>query len=78
MEARGILGALDGAKPREIRMNRNQLDEMFMGIRNSLFRGDKADRRAAAEEKVVEDDYDEDEIVEMEIDLPDNDPFVRG
>jgi DNA segregation ATPase FtsK/SpoIIIE, S-DNA-T family len=30
MEDRGIVGALDGAKPREILVSRDQLDDMFL------------------------------------------------
>jgi S-DNA-T family DNA segregation ATPase FtsK/SpoIIIE len=73
MEARGIVGALDGAKPREIMMTRDQIDDMFANIRGSLFRGDVQDRRAAAEED------DEEEFIEL--DGPDSgepDPFVEG
>src|SRR5207302_754331 len=36
METRGIVGALDGAKPREILMSRDQVDDMFTSMRNSL------------------------------------------
>jgi DNA segregation ATPase FtsK/SpoIIIE, S-DNA-T family len=36
MEARGIVGALDGAKPREILMSREQVEAMFAGLRESL------------------------------------------
>jgi S-DNA-T family DNA segregation ATPase FtsK/SpoIIIE len=36
MEARGIVGGLDGAKPREIRMSRDQVEELFASLRNSL------------------------------------------
>lgn len=36
MEARGIVGPLDGAKPREIRMSRDQLDGMFRTTRDSV------------------------------------------
>jgi DNA segregation ATPase FtsK/SpoIIIE, S-DNA-T family len=39
MESRGIVGALDGAKPREILMSRDGLDQMFLQTRDSLFRG---------------------------------------
>jgi len=43
METRGIVGALDGAKPREILMSRDSLDQMFLNTRDSLFRGDRGD-----------------------------------
>jgi S-DNA-T family DNA segregation ATPase FtsK/SpoIIIE len=36
MEARGVVGPLDGAKPREILMSRASVEEMFAGMRNSL------------------------------------------
>lgn len=36
MEARGILGPLDGAKPRQILVTRDQLDQMFINIRSGL------------------------------------------
>jgi hypothetical protein len=71
MEARGIVGALDGAKPREILMTRDQIDDMFANIRGSLFRGDVQDRRAAEE--------DEEEFIELEGSGSDGaDPFVEG
>lgn len=41
MEARGILGPLDGAKPRDILMSAAALDEMFRGVRAS--RGGQSD-----------------------------------
>jgi S-DNA-T family DNA segregation ATPase FtsK/SpoIIIE len=40
MEARGVVGALDGAKPREILMSRDRVDEMFANLRNSLSAAD--------------------------------------
>lgn len=36
MESRAIVGALDGAKPREIMMSRDALDQMFRNVRNSI------------------------------------------
>jgi DNA segregation ATPase FtsK/SpoIIIE, S-DNA-T family len=36
MEARGVVGPLDGAKPREILMSRDGVDQMFANLRNSL------------------------------------------
>jgi DNA segregation ATPase FtsK/SpoIIIE, S-DNA-T family len=36
MEARGVVGPLDGAKPREILMSRMQVEEMFATMRSSL------------------------------------------
>jgi S-DNA-T family DNA segregation ATPase FtsK/SpoIIIE len=39
MESRGIVGSLDGAKPREIRMSRDGLDQVFRDTRNSLYGG---------------------------------------
>jgi S-DNA-T family DNA segregation ATPase FtsK/SpoIIIE len=72
MEARGIVGALDGAKPREILMSRDQIDDMFSNIRGSLFRGDVQDRRAADED-------DEEEFIELDgSDSEEPDPFVEG
>ena len=68
----GIIGPPDGAKPREIMMSRDQIDDMFANIRGSLFRGDVQDRRAAEED-------DEEEFIEL--DGPDSgepDPFVEG
>jgi DNA segregation ATPase FtsK/SpoIIIE, S-DNA-T family len=70
MEARGIVGPLDGAKPREIKMSRDALDQMFQNTRNSLYGGT---------------DYanDEEDEVEIEIDLEppsptrSDDPFVE-
>ena len=64
MEARGIVGPLDGAKPREIRMSRDQLDSMFLGVRDSVRTGLGGDE--------------EEEYVEMEETLsrPDEDPFT--
>jgi DNA segregation ATPase FtsK/SpoIIIE, S-DNA-T family len=48
MEAKGIVGPLDGARPREILMNRARLDELFHGEREQFFEeiglgGDVAD-----------------------------------
>jgi DNA segregation ATPase FtsK/SpoIIIE, S-DNA-T family len=37
MEAKGIVGPLDGAKPREILMSRARLDELFYGEREQFF-----------------------------------------
>lgn len=37
METRGIVGSLDGAKPREILMSVSRLDEMFRNQREALF-----------------------------------------
>lgn len=54
MEGKGIVGALDGAKPREIMMSRDQLDEMFAKIRGSLFRGDAGQREEDEEEELLE------------------------
>lgn len=55
MEARGIVGALDGAKPREIRMSRDAVDAMFLKTRNSLYGGtdygdDEEEEEAEAED----------------------------
>src|SRR5207247_4935426 len=36
MEAGGVVGPIDGAKPREILMSRMRVDEMFATMRNSL------------------------------------------
>ena len=36
MESRGIVGGLDGAKPREILMSPSRLDEMFRNTREAL------------------------------------------
>jgi hypothetical protein len=71
MEARGIVGALDGAKPREIMMSRDSLDQMFQNIRNSLFRGDAGSNL---------DEEDEDDLVVIDLDGEDaeDDPFVTG
>ena len=65
MEARGIVGPLDGAKPREIRMSRDQLDSMFSNVRDSVRIG------------LGGDDEDE-EYVDMEetISRSDEDPFT--
>ncbi len=52
METRGIVGALDGARPREILMSREAVDSMFSRTRNSLFRATGLD---------LPDDDDEDE-----------------
>ncbi len=87
MEARGIVGALDGAKPRDIMMSRDAVDEMFLTTRDSLFRGDIADRRAAAAVALEDDELDDeggdddgDQLVEIEETiqrLPSSqDPFV--
>lgn len=50
METRGIVGALDGAKPREILMSRDSLDQMFQTTRDSLFRSGGDDEMEAARE----------------------------
>ncbi len=68
MESRGIVGALDGAKPREIMMSRDSVDQMFRDTRNSLNR----DAYADAEEE------DEDEVeVELDSTSAGDDPFVE-
>lgn len=71
MEARGIVGALDGAKPREIMMSRDSLDQMFQKTRNSLYGGVGYDGEA-------EEDEDDGEILVLEQTLhpSDEDPFV--
>jgi S-DNA-T family DNA segregation ATPase FtsK/SpoIIIE len=56
MESRGIVGSLDGAKPREIMMSRDGLDQMFLNTRNSLYGGTDY---AEAEEDEVEIELDE-------------------
>lgn len=72
MEARGIVGALDGAKPREILMGRDGIDRMFLATRNSVFHGDMISQSETEEEE---------EEVEIELDLPGavaEDPFEEG
>jgi S-DNA-T family DNA segregation ATPase FtsK/SpoIIIE len=60
MEARGIVGSLDGAKPREILMSRDALDAMFQNVRNSLYGGsDYAGEEEDPEEVLVELDADD-------------------
>ena len=41
MEGRGIVGALDGAKPRELLMTVDQVDEMFRGRRSHMNRDEE-------------------------------------
>ncbi len=68
MEGRSIVGALDGAKPREILMSRVSLDEMFANMRNSLHRSSGLDGNGyMEEEEEFEPLPDEDEAL---------DPFV--
>jgi S-DNA-T family DNA segregation ATPase FtsK/SpoIIIE len=43
MESRGVVGSLDGAKPREILMSRDQVDALFAGLRDSLSPGATGD-----------------------------------
>ena len=70
MEARGIVGALDGAKPRELMMSRDGLDQMFLNVRNSLNRDAYT---------VVDDAVEADEEFEIEetIGPVTDDPFVE-
>ncbi|HEU4751714.1 MAG TPA: DNA translocase FtsK, partial [Armatimonadota bacterium] len=66
MEARGIVGALDGAKPREIMMTRDGLDQMFLRTRNSLYG------------EAYDEDGEEEVQIELEDTLPQpNDPFTE-
>lgn len=58
MEARGVVGGLDGAKPREILMSRDQVESMFAGLRNSLSPQDDA----------LDDVFDEDDPPEPDSD----------
>jgi hypothetical protein len=44
MEARGVVGGLDGAKPREILMSRDGVDDMFANLRSSLSPNDYSHR----------------------------------
>ncbi len=67
MEARGIVGPLDGARPREIRMSRDLLDQMFLNTRNSLYGG--------AGHGVNDEDEEEEEIEETTGGRG-NDPFL--
>jgi S-DNA-T family DNA segregation ATPase FtsK/SpoIIIE len=73
MEARGIVGALDGAKPRDILMSRDSLDQMFLNARNSLYGG--TDYEDDGPEAIDPDE----EIVEIEetIRPAGADPFVE-
>jgi hypothetical protein len=65
METRGIVGALDGAKPRDIKMSRDQIDDMFNRVRNSVFHGGSGRGE------------DEDEVEMEETIGPAGDPFVE-
>ncbi|MBM3459227.1 MAG: DNA translocase FtsK [Armatimonadetes bacterium] len=67
MESRGIVGALDGARPREILKSRMQLDDMFQNVRSSPFRSFDPDEEEAEEEFEVG-------LTEPETDA-DGDPF---
>lgn len=54
MESRGIVGALDGARPREIMMSRPDLDQMFQNVRTSMF--PSCDPDAAEPDPLLPDD----------------------
>jgi S-DNA-T family DNA segregation ATPase FtsK/SpoIIIE len=62
MEARGVVGGLDGAKPREILMSRDGVDDMFANLRSSLSPSDYSHRDEELEgffgEEGVEDEGD--------------------
>src|SRR5207249_3352093 len=61
MEARGVVGGLDGAKPREILMSRDQVEDMFASLRNSLSPGDYSSR-----DEELDGFFDEEETEEIE------------
>ncbi len=69
MEQRGIVGALDGARPREIMMSPIRLDEMFRNTREALFNtpGDLYEAEPAEEFEAYPEGVEGDE-----------DPFGRG
>jgi DNA segregation ATPase FtsK/SpoIIIE, S-DNA-T family len=67
MEARGIVGALDGARPREIRMSRDSLDEMFRGTLDTLYQQQDGD-----------DDFEDEDLPGPGPDAADDDPFIEG
>jgi S-DNA-T family DNA segregation ATPase FtsK/SpoIIIE len=75
MESRGIVGALDGAKPREIQMSRDGLDQMFLATRNSLYGGTDYPGEDEADEPDPADEADEVELPET-IRPAVADPFV--
>jgi S-DNA-T family DNA segregation ATPase FtsK/SpoIIIE len=55
MESRGIVGGLDGAKPREILVSATRLDEMFRSTREALFNPGGADDDLQAPTEDLED-----------------------
>jgi DNA segregation ATPase FtsK/SpoIIIE-like protein len=67
MEARGIVGAIDGGKPREVLMSRERVDNLFRNAINALY-GDVEDEEEYAE-------Y-EDEAVEA-VPAADDGPLVE-
>jgi S-DNA-T family DNA segregation ATPase FtsK/SpoIIIE len=73
MEARGIVGGMDGPRPREILMSRDALDQMFLNVRSSPFRADRGFAPAAADADA--EDEDAFEMAET-IGPPHDDPFV--
>jgi S-DNA-T family DNA segregation ATPase FtsK/SpoIIIE len=62
MEARGIVGPIDGGKPREVLMSRERVDTLFRNATNALY-GDveKVEAYAEYEEEAVDDSAGADE-----------------
>jgi DNA segregation ATPase FtsK/SpoIIIE-like protein len=68
MEARGIVGAIDGGKPREVLMSRERVDSLFRDATNALY--DDADEEEYEDEPLPEDELEE---AEDELSIPNRD-----
>jgi hypothetical protein len=69
MEARGVVGPLDGAKPREILMSRAGVEDMFTNLRNSL----SQDNEGGADDDLDEFFDDEESADASSAEEPEND-----